>query len=184
MRSVDAVRATGSGTVKSSVDDAVARALERLDERRAREQVRVRAVEDAALGVPPAPGQQAEPHRPVRDVRRRQDEPTVLAQQRAHPCEKRLGIAQVLDQVAAEDDVERAWLERQLHRLDVPDEDVLAHLARGLRGVGVALEADHGAAGCDERSCEVAAGAPDVEHALAAPDEREELRVTAVRAAR
>ena len=39
-------------------------------------------------------------------------------------------VAEVLDQVAAEDDVERARLERKLHRLDVADEHVRTHVAR------------------------------------------------------
>ena len=127
------------------------------------------------------PASRPEPHRPVRDVRRGQDEPPVRAQERTHPREERLRIAQVLDQVAAENDVERARLERELHRLDVPDQHVLAHLTRDRGSDRVELEADDGAAACDQRPREISARAADVEDALAAPHEREQLRVAAVR---
>src|SRR2546423_3405724 len=50
--------------------DAVAGVLERLGERRAGEEVGVRAVEDAAVGVPPASAEQGKPDGPVGDVRR------------------------------------------------------------------------------------------------------------------
>ena len=160
---------------------AIAGVLERLHERRAREEMRVRAIEDPALRVSPAAREQAQPHRPVRHVRRGQDDPPLRAQERTHPREERFRIAQVLDQVAAENDVERARLERELHRLDVPDQHVLAHLTRH-RGSGrVELEADDGAAACDQRPSEISARAADVEDALVAPHERKQLRVAAVR---
>ena len=49
--------------------DAVAGALDRLDQRAAREQVGVRLVEDAALRVAKAPEEQLQADRPVGDVR-------------------------------------------------------------------------------------------------------------------
>ena len=47
-----------------------------------------------------------------------------------HAREEACGVAQVLDEIAAEDDIEGRRLERQLQLLDVADDDVLANVAR------------------------------------------------------
>ena len=59
-----------------------------------------------AVRVAPAPAEEAEPQRPVRDVRRGEDEPSAAFQERPHAREEALRVAQVLDEVAAEHDVE------------------------------------------------------------------------------
>jgi hypothetical protein len=51
--------------------------------------------------------------------------------------QKGLRVAQVLDQVTAQHDVEGRFVERERHRLDVTDDHVLAHLASRLRRLGV-----------------------------------------------
>jgi hypothetical protein len=87
----------------------------------------------------------------------------------------------VLDEVAAQDYVERPVLERELHRLDVGDEDVLTHRAGHLGSGGIALDPDDDAAAVDERPGEVAARAADVEHTLPRAHELEEASMTAER---
>ena len=141
----------------------------------------MRAVEDAALGVAPATGQEPEAHRPVRDVRRRQHEPAVVAEQRTDASQEPLGRAQVLDQVAAQDDVERAFGKGELHRLHVADQHLGADLSRGLGRLLVQLDPHHRAAALDQGPRQIPARAADVEHALSRADEREQLRVPAVR---
>src|SRR5207249_11493908 len=122
--------------------DTVARLLERFAQRGAGEEMRVRAVEEATVGVAPPAGEEREADRPVGDVRRREDETAALLQQRTQPRERGHRVAEVLDDVPAEHDVERAWLERQLHRLDVADEHALAVRLGADRGGGIELDAD------------------------------------------
>ena len=93
----------------------------------------VRAVEDAAVGVLPPACEEPEAHRPVGHVRRRQHELSAWPKQRAHALQEGLRIAQVLDHVSAEHDVERLLRKGELHRLDVSDEHLLAD-SSSLRG--------------------------------------------------
>src|SRR6266576_1817454 len=88
----------------------------------------------------------------------------------------------MLDHVAAEHDVERAGLERQVHRLDVADEHELAELLGHARRLRIELEADDRVPALRERPCEVAARAADVEHAVTGSDRFEQLRVRTVAA--
>ena len=161
----------------------VARLLHGLHECLPREEVDVRPVENPALRVPPSAAEQREPHRPVRHVGCRQDESALIAQERAEPRESRSGPSQVLDEVAAEDDVEGAALERERHRLDVSDEHGLAHSPRFDGRLGIELDADDGDALRGELAREVARGAADVQHAPGGVDdgELEHARVAAER---
>src|SRR5262245_36727921 len=93
------------------LDDAEARTLDCLDKGLAGEKVDVRAVEQATIRVAPTSAEQTQPERPVRHVRCRENEPPVSREQRLDAREEALRIAKVLDEVAAENDVEGAALE-------------------------------------------------------------------------
>src|SRR5580765_353004 len=80
-------------------------AVERLLERLLREEMRVRTVEDPAVRVLPAAGQQPEPHCPVGDVRGREDKSTARTEQRSNTRQEAHGITEMLDQIAAEHEV-------------------------------------------------------------------------------
>jgi hypothetical protein len=121
--------------------DPVARRFQALSQRLAREQMRMRPVEEAPLGVAEASEQQADAHRPVRDVRRAEDQPATGAKQGADSLQERPGVAQVLDEVTGHDRVEALGLEGQLHRLDVADVNGLAEPTRLLRRALVELQA-------------------------------------------
>jgi hypothetical protein len=144
---------------------AVAGSFEAFAQRLAREEVRVVAVEDPSLRVTEASEQQAQPHAPVRHVRRAQYTPAAGSQQRPNADKERLRVAQVLYEVATEDGVEAGRLEGQLHRLDVADVHRLAEAPSVLGRPLVHLKPDDGDSPSLQVLGEVARGAADVEHA-------------------
>src|SRR5204863_7581928 len=88
----------------------------------------------------------------------------------------------MLDDVAAQNHVERPRLERNIHRLDIADEHTFAIRLGSPRRFRIELEADERVAARGKRRSEVAARAADVEHALPAPDSGQQLCVRAVAA--
>ena len=62
-------------------------------------------------------------------------------QERPHSGEEALRVAQVLDEIAAQDDVEGAVLERQLQLLDIADDHLFADVARRCGRCRIALDA-------------------------------------------
>jgi hypothetical protein len=83
------------------------------------------------------------------------------------------GILEVLQRVAEDDHIESFIAEQlaQIYFFHVPDHDPFAMLLRLMRGFWVGLGPRYRAAALHEDSCKITGGAPDVEYALAAPNE-------------
>ena len=127
--------------------------------------MQVGAVEDAAVGVAKAPEQKLQADRPVGDVGGGEHEPPPGFEQGPHARQQRPRVAQVLDQVAADDRVEARRLERQLDRLGVADENLVAELAGALGGQRVELDPGDGGACAGQALGQVSARTADVEDA-------------------
>ena len=140
----------------------------------------MRAVEDPPLRVAPAPGEEPEAHRPVRDVRRREHEPAVGLEERPHAGEEPLGRRADARSDRRTGRRRTSRSRTELHRLDVADQHLRADVSGRFRRALVLLDPDDRAAALDERSREIPARAPDVEHPRPRPDESQQLRVPTV----
>ena len=133
-----------------------------------REETEVRAVEDAAIRVVPAPEGEREAHPEMRDVRHRYDHPPVGRERPVERHQDGQRIVQVLQHIPVDDRVEEA-LEPRRRLVEVGDDHLVASPPRlgGLRRV--ALERRHLPALSREELREKAVRRPDVERPTAPP---------------
>jgi len=87
----------------------------------------------------------------------------------------------MLDDVSAEHDVEGVLRKRELHRLDVTDEHLLADCTRLFRRLSVAVDAHDRRATLDEPAGEVTGRTAHVQHLLWRPGEGQQTFVPSVR---
>jgi hypothetical protein len=99
-------------------------------------------VQDSAIGVLEAPKEELQAHPEMRDIGHRDDNETVSPEMISERVKNPVRIAQVLKDVSANDDVERAIEQRQL-ALQVSHHNTSALSRSGGSQPRVALQARH-----------------------------------------
>ena len=113
----------------------------------------------------------------MRDVRDRGDDRSVAGQERHEPLEGGQRVAQMLQHVTEQDDVEAAGLELllQIERLDVADDHALGVLLGDLRHLRVQLDPGDPVAPLRQHLGHVACGRPHLKDATADPRQQDHL---------
>jgi hypothetical protein len=151
-------------------------------QRAPREEAQVRAVEDAAVGVVEAARQQRQPDPQVGDVGHRDDDVAAGREEGDQPGQHARGVREVLEHVAADDDVE-VGVERRHAAIQVGHDQPLAMGGPGLGQDRVGLDGRDLPALGRETTAQQPVGRPHVEQPAAAAggEPAENHRVAAVR---